>query len=260
MVQRAAAWLSFTFVLALIFVLIEANNEVSFLERLGQKLQFMLILVPPVLVVGYSVLARTSEWSTIPRRLAIGSAGALSAGIITSVIVFYLGPMYGIIPHTQANDPFRTIVTTMLVSSVISLVAMELEHKPGIITAPNSPPEKFYSLKFRDRVMRLSLDDIVYIATKRNYCYLFLESGQEQTKQTLASILQELDDPNFVKIHKQYAVNFIKIREIRHTSGGSYLCYLNDSEDTSLPIGRTYLPQLRDRFLQAQKDAAVRHL
>ncbi len=53
---------------------------------------------------------------------------------------------------------------------------------------------------------------------------------------------------SFIRVHKQYIVNSKYLSRLTHIKSGHYKILLNDEDDTELPIGRSYLTNLRSKI------------
>ena len=95
------------------------------------------------------------------------------------------------------------------------------------------------------RVVRISINDIRYVAGMSEYLRIYLE-GQPKPVITLLS-MKKMDDylpaGQFMRIHRSYIVNLQKIQEVNKNR------VILDS-DTYLPIGDLYKEQFNDYLAQ----------
>ncbi len=84
---------------------------------------------------------------------------------------------------------------------------------------------------------RIFLNEILYLKSEGNYVEIYLESRKVVVRNTLESILQDMNQEAIIRIHRSFAVNRLKI--IKHSSSEIFL------EKITLPISRTYITSLK---------------
>ncbi len=73
----------------------------------------------------------------------------------------------------------------------------------------------------------------------------------EQTytvNQLLKEIEFKLPSDIFLRVHKQYIINIKYLKQIRYYEGGRYTAYLDDEDESIIPVGRSVAPQLKEKF------------
>lgn len=78
--------------------------------------------------------------------------------------------------------------------------------------------QKYFVVKNGNESVKLQLGDILYMKSDKNYIDIFTNSRRLTVRQSFDSILQELDDSRFVKVHKSYIVNKHKINKATRTT------------------------------------------
>ncbi|MCH4822810.1 response regulator transcription factor [Gramella lutea] len=91
-------------------------------------------------------------------------------------------------------------------------------------------------IKHRDRMLKISLDDIQYIEADRNYCKVYSENKNYLLVTTLKEVEEKLIDRRFLRIHRSYIVNISHIDEI----GGNYVVIFGHS----LPLSKNMRQEL----------------
>ncbi len=91
-------------------------------------------------------------------------------------------------------------------------------------------------IKHRDRMIKISLDDIQYIEADRNYCKVFTNDKKYLLVTTLKEVDEKLLDNRFLRIHRSYVVNISHIDEI----GGNYVVIFG----RSLPLSKNMRKEL----------------
>jgi DNA-binding LytR/AlgR family response regulator len=98
----------------------------------------------------------------------------------------------------------------------------------------------FIYVKADRKMVKILVDDIVYIESAKDYVKVFTTNSVIITRQTISSVEAMLSDNKFFRIHRSYIVSLDKIHSF--TSEIVEIC------NTELPIGRFY----RHSFLQLQ--------
>ncbi len=91
--------------------------------------------------------------------------------------------------------------------------------------------------------------DILYISAHRNYSVIHTLEEEVRTRTPVGVLEKLLPRRQFIRLHKSYLVNmeFI-IRFSNPGRGNSAVVKLSDTEDTTLPVGRKYIPELKNRI------------
>jgi DNA-binding LytR/AlgR family response regulator len=99
----------------------------------------------------------------------------------------------------------------------------------------------FIYLKSDRKMIRVMLDEILYIESARDYLKVFTQNGSIVTRQTISSIEAMLSDNEFIRIHRSYIVSVKKINSFTHETV--------EIGKRELPIGKFYL----NGFLKLQR-------
>jgi DNA-binding LytR/AlgR family response regulator len=91
-------------------------------------------------------------------------------------------------------------------------------------------------IRNRDKMLKLSLDDIRYIEADRNYCKVFTKDRSYLLVTTLKEVDEKLSDDRFLRIHRSYIANISHIDEI----GGNHVVISSHS----LPLSKNVRPEL----------------
>ncbi len=84
----------------------------------------------------------------------------------------------------------------------------------------------------------LDMDRIEYVESAGNYACIHYDSEVHVIRQTLKSLLTELDETMFIRIHRSTLINAHKIRKIRPHINGEYVITLGDNK--RVKVSRTY--------------------
>lgn len=111
--------------------------------------------------------------------------------------------------------------------------------QPVVATKKNN--SGFIYLKADRKMIRVMLDEILYIESARDYLKVVTQANTIITRQTISSIEAMLSDNEFVRIHRSYIVSIKKIDSFTHEAV--------EIGKKELPIGKFYL----NSFLKLQK-------
>lgn len=113
-----------------------------------------------------------------------------------------------------------------------------------MLPVPEAPLPNYMFIKgeSKNKFLKVSYDDILYIEGLKNYVSVFMPSERIVTYQTLRDLEMQLPQPPFYRVHKSYIVSVNKIRMI-----DGHTIYIHD---TAIPIGETY----RDEFYKVIRE------
>lgn len=95
-----------------------------------------------------------------------------------------------------------------------------------------------------DRLLVVDPREIVYAEARGHQVLLKTSQGLLKFPGTL----QELENKvgrNFLRVHRSFIVNLDQVREVVPYFHGAYRLLLKDQEKTEIPVGRTYLKDVR---------------
>jgi DNA-binding LytR/AlgR family response regulator len=82
------------------------------------------------------------------------------------------------------------------------------------------------------KMIKVMLEDILYIESMKDYIKIFTRQGVVITKQSISSVEAMLPEKEFVRVHRSYIVS---LRQIK-----SFTAELIEIEKTEIPIGKLY--------------------
>lgn len=116
----------------------------------------------------------------------------------------------------------------------------EVETINSITTEENRPATSFIYLRVDRKMIKVLLDDILYIESDKDYVKIFNEKGFIISRQTIASVEAMLSESQFIRIHRSYIVSLNKLK--------SFTAETVEVGNKELPIGKLY----RNNFLKLQ--------
>lgn len=117
----------------------------------------------------------------------------------------------------------------------------ELNSMPSMDLPGKKNTSGFIYLKADRKMVKVMLDDILYIESSRDYLKVFTQNHSILTRQTISSIEAMLSENEFIRIHRSYIVSIRKIDSFTHETV--------EIGKKELPIGKFYL----NSFLKLQK-------
>ena len=109
----------------------------------------------------------------------------------------------------------------------------------------NKDAASFVYLRIDRKMIKLILDDILYIESDKDYVKIFTLHGTIMTRQTITSVEAMLSDSQFMRIHRSFIVSLNKIKSFTHE--------IVEIGKKELPIGKLY----RNSFLKLNATRSV---
>lgn len=92
--------------------------------------------------------------------------------------------------------------------------------------------ESFVYFRADRKMVKVMLEDILYIESMKDYIKIITRNGVVITKQSISSVEAMLPEKQFVRVHRSYIVSLNKIK--------SFTNELMEIEKTEIPIGKLY--------------------
>ena len=93
------------------------------------------------------------------------------------------------------------------------------------------------------KLVTLSQNDILYFEGQANYLAIHTTSDEYKMRSTMAGVEKELEDSDFLRIHKGFLVNLEHIRVLKTEE-------LELDNGTVLPIGKSYSEAAKKSILK----------
>lgn len=111
-------------------------------------------------------------------------------------------------------------------------VTTENGNNGDAVSSPSTPDEAFIYVKENKRVIKLLLNEILYIEGLSEYVKIYTDNKKIVTKTSMTNMEDKLPDDGFMRIHKSYIVSLNKIEAFTSSS--------IEVTGKELPIGRSY--------------------
>lgn len=97
----------------------------------------------------------------------------------------------------------------------------------------------------KDKIIVLNHSDIVYISSLDGYAYIITTKGNFKSRITLNSLEEQLNYPNFFRVHRSYLVNLNFIESIIPWYNATYALELTGIKE-KIPVSRSKLNEFKD--------------
>lgn len=137
----------------------------------------------------------------------------------------------------------KPITFERFLKAVNKVMGLQSQETPPPPAKNDTMNERFIHLRADRKVQKISLDDIIYIESLKDYCKIITSSKRILTRQPISSIESSLPAGDFIRIHRSYIVSLNKIE--------SYTNEWVEIARQELPIGRMYRHEV-ERYLRAR--------
>lgn len=105
---------------------------------------------------------------------------------------------------------------------------------PENVPAPEQQhvAETFVYFRADRKMMKVMLNDILYIESMKDYVKIFTTGGQIISKQSISSVEEMLPENQFIRTHRSFIISLSKIK--------SFTNELIEIEKAEIPIGKLY--------------------
>jgi len=125
----------------------------------------------------------------------------------------------------------KPITFQRFLKAVNKVMDLPVQETPPPAPPQNSYPE-FIHIRADRKMLKIAIDEIIYIESLRDYCKIVTSSKKIITRQPISSIENNLPAAQFIRIHRSYLVSIRKIE--------SYTPEFVEIAQQELPIGRMY--------------------
>lgn len=128
----------------------------------------------------------------------------------------------------------KPITFERFLKSINKYYQITQEELQSFVSTPASAPSEdaFIYVKENKKVIKLHLNEILYIEGLSEYVQIYTESKKIITKTSMTNLQEKLPEMNFMRIHKSYIVSLAKIE--------AFTAHSIEVPGKELPIGRSY--------------------
>lgn len=184
---------------------------------------------------------------SIPLFYTSVMASSILAAILANYMSKWLSIDVFLLANSQTlqfilnNQLLPSIGLTIIISYFVTRERFRPKPRPeqNSETLENKSREGFIYIMEKSKKIKILEKDIYYLSVQKQYTLIHIQGGEIRTRMVLKKISEMLSF-DFVRIHRSFIINTKYISKLENTRTG-YLLYLQDEEDTSLPVGRSYL-------------------
>ncbi len=148
-------------------------------------------------------------------------------------VIFNCSSEYRLWGELQINNLFLHVTLYFL------LISIDSYFKTKSQTAnQTSNRNKVINIRKNGKIYRIDSDDIVYLEASQNAVILHTKHQDFWMFQSLKSLLEEIENPTFKRIHRSYAVNQVFIDSFTPKPSGDGTLRLQN--DITLKVSRNY--------------------
>lgn len=195
-------------------------------------------------LLGYSLLKKM-----YPKKeslvIVLVTITLVSFSLLLSIVIFYLLEfVHPGIFRLEYSSPYRFFAVVILLTILISIISTSIEYKNLV----NQEKFGFLSVMAKGKKYVIPYAEIIYFKSDKNYSYVFSERVEIRVRLNLSQILFQVSKNVFIRVHKQFVINLKYFSHMQYDTGGNYICYLTDEEETPIPIGRKYVTQVKKKL------------
>ncbi len=207
-------------------------------------------------ISGY-FLGKLLNSKTAVIRLPVILSGALiaaMAGIVlsNSIVLFLFN-----YPIFQVKTGY--FIPALLIALIVTTIAVfvnrlqfskeELEKSLDEIKLEKEVNSDNYSLSVKEgeKYHMIKCDDLIYLSARGKKTILHTNIRDFEANQLIKNFESKLSE-HFIRIHRQFIINTKYLAQVKYYEGGRYMAYLNDEDESALPIGKKMTPLLKEKL------------
>lgn len=242
---------SFIITLTVLQDLLESKrSNIDF--NLNESILFKTVwfLFVPILIIYYTKLKKNRLDNYTKATVYIVSAIAIHLLILPFVgvffsVLFYEGryDLYKFFSYTLAHDLYKIVIiyTSFVLGYKFFSNRPQITHHKESKSALNT----LIINNGKENII-VHVDDIIQITSATPYVFIHLENKKHLHSETLKSIVKQLNNNIFVRVHKSTVVNILKVSSYKSRLNGDYDLQLTNGE--CIRLSRTYAVDFKKHF------------
>ena len=148
---------------------------------------------------------------------------------------------------TLPGTPIITGVISVVMARINYLDSRRRDLENSLLEIQKGFTETACEIRIKEKGTEyiIPCDSILYLSAAGPRSNLHTEQKDYTVRRLLKILVEELPPGVFLRVHKSYIVNKNKIRKLEYNQGGTYRAYLDDEDDTCIPVGRVYAAELK---------------
>ncbi len=103
-------------------------------------------------------------------------------------------------------------------------------------------------VKSGNKITLIHVSDICFFEAKDKYVYIHTNEGENLVDYPLGYLQERLPE-QFLRVHRGFIINKLKIREIHKYFKGTYILVMNDSKSSKIKSAYSYSEEIRVKLL-----------
>jgi hypothetical protein len=251
-IKKSASWLGINTVIATaIFSFLSLHTETSLVELYLSVFIITQVISAFSVITGYSI-TNSLKSRPILKVMPLVCCGTLAAAFVGSLIGHYITLL---LFDEHSYYVFPSLLIALIVTVITFIIEMLHESRKELeislrnieSTVKEHVNRQSFSIKSDKTYHVIEYCNLVYLSSHGKKTILHTAEKEFETSQLLKDIETKLSD-EFIRIHRQFIININYLSGLRYDAGGRYLAFLNDEEESVLPVGRTIAPLLKQKF------------
>ncbi len=160
------------------------------------------------------------------RNFAMEVLGHLAHGLVARMLEYWLVVILLLFfSYSKLNEKYALDFTNFI---------------RKILFPANGHVEKLEKIEIKERngSHSINVSDVIWFESNGNYVNIHCKDQKHLYRQTMSSLSEQLEEEEFLRVHRSYIVNIDCIQEINYKRNGEYRILLTN--DTMLVSGRSY--------------------
>lgn len=138
-------------------------------------------------------------------------------------------------PYAFIAKPFTNLNLERTIALVEDKVKEKRENVSVEDTFVDSQEDRIF-IRNNNKLVKVMLDDILYVEADRNYCKITTEGQTFMVVSPMNKLCEKIDPRHFVRIHRSFVVNFAKLDAVAES--------FVEVKGKLIPIGKQYKEDL----------------
>jgi DNA-binding LytR/AlgR family response regulator len=257
-IKKICIWIIIIFIISvIIFAFKSANTDYP------RGMLFADILIMTFLISSFSAftgysLSRLLRGKLLSIEIPTVLSGVLLISFLANLLSYFI--LNVLLDHKTYSSIFDHLIIVLLISVTVTVLTLIIEYlnlkKIMLENDLNSIKEKIQnekkeqslSIKEDERYHLIKFDTLIYLASHGKKTTLHTVEKDFAVNQLLKEIEIKLPQDKFIRVHKQFIINSDFLKQIKYFEGGRYTVYLNDEDESIIPVSRNMVPVLKEKY------------
>lgn len=248
-VKTALKWFAINTVIGTVIALfVYSGEDGAFLPTfLVSQIITHMVSVPTV-IAGRIVFSRGG----ILKNICLSAAITLSVTAAASLAGIFFA---GFVPGTRRfslSSPWLILMPSLIISAGLTAASVifgrtterKNELEKGLSALRASAAAEGISVRTDGEIRFMKFSDIIYLSSSGRTTVIHTRTKDYEVFQLLGDFEGKLH-PSFLRVHKQFIVSTSRISRLKYYEGGRYNLYLDDEDESIIPVGKSYLSALK---------------